>query len=103
MNSSVYSILRDAILNKLQITCTYHAHHREMCPHVIGTKDDERQVLSYQFAGGSRSGLPPGGQWRCMIIGEISNAESHVGDWHTNPRHTQPQTCVDEVDVEVAY
>lgn len=103
MDGSAYSVLRDAIINKLQVTCTYNGYAREISPHVIGMKGGKQQVLSYQFAGESSSGLPPGGEWRCMDVGRISNAESRPGDWHTETSHTQPQTCVDDVDVEVAY
>ena len=103
MNGNTYAIFKDAIIKKLQVTCTYNEYYREMCPHVIGTKNGKAQVLSYQFAGESSSGLPPGGEWRCMEVELISDAESQPGDWHTGPSHTQPQTCVDDVDVEVAY
>jgi hypothetical protein len=58
-----YSIVRQAIIDKRQIVAIYDGHHREMSPHVIGTKDGRAQVLFFQFAGGSNSGLPPGGDW----------------------------------------
>ena len=61
-----YSVLRDAIINKMQVTCTYHGHPRELCPHVIGTKNDVRHVLSFQFGGTGSTPLPPDGDWRCM-------------------------------------
>ena len=100
---STYEILRSAILNKQQVVCSYHGHSREMCPHVIGTKNGKAHVLSYQFGGSSSSGLPPGGQRRCMDVASISDACAQDGDWYTGHSHTRPQECVDEVDVEVAY
>lgn len=99
----VYEILRSAILNKQQVFCQYDGHPREMCPHAIGTKNGESHVLSYQFGGSSKSGLPPGGQWRCMVVSGISAAVAQEGQWHTGDSHTRPQTCVDNIDVEVAY
>jgi hypothetical protein len=86
-----------------QVICTYEGHQRFVCPHVIGTKNGKHHVLTWQFAGGSSSGLPPGGQWRCMQIDKVMGAAAQVGDWHTGKRHTKPQTCVDQIDVEVAY
>ena len=99
----VYEILRSAILSKQQIICQYGGHPREMCPHAIGTKNGEPHVLSYQFGGSSNSGLPPEGQWRCMVIANISDASAQDGDWQTGDSHTQPQSCVDVLDVEVEY
>jgi len=101
--SDAYSIVRQAILDKEQIVATYRGHRREMCPHVIGTKEGRLQALFFQFAGSSSSGLPPGGAWRCIPIEGLSDVVSQAGAWHSGGDHTQPQTCVDLVDVEVAY
>jgi predicted DNA-binding transcriptional regulator YafY len=101
MPSSTYDLLRDAILNRRQVTCEYQGYHREMCPHVLGIKNGVEHVLSYQFAGTGSHGLKPGGQWRCMDVDQIVNAASHAGQWHTGTSHTQPQTCVDDIDVQV--
>ncbi len=103
MVGDAYSVMRAAILSIQQVVCDYHGHRREVCPHVIGTKDRCDKVLTFQFAGGSIRGLPPGGEWRCMFVDDITNAVARKGVWHTGESHTQPQTCVDEVDVEVAY
>lgn len=101
--SDAYAVLRHAIENRLQVTCNYRGYYREMCPHVLGLKRSREQVLSFQFGGESSSGLPPDGEWRCMVVAEIEDAQSRAGEWHTSHRHTQPQTCVDEIDVEVPY
>lgn len=99
----VASIIRDAILNRRQIVATYDGYVREMCPHVMGFKYGRRQALFFQFAGGSKRGLPPGGQWRCIPIDGLSDVTSHEGEWYTEPSHTRPQTCVDQIEIEVAY
>ena len=98
-----YAVLRAAILNKQQVTCMYQGYGREMCPHVLGAKNGQDKVLSFQFGGESSRGLPPGGEWRCMFVDEITGAQTHDGPWHTGQSHTQPQTCVDAIDVEVPY
>lgn len=99
----VYDLLRHAIENKLQVVCDYSGHRREMCPHVLGRKNGRQRILGYQFAGGSGSGLPPDGEWRCMVINSMSNVQVREGEWHTGSNHTRPQTCVEEIDAEVAY
>lgn len=100
-----YAVLRDAIVNKKQVTCRYNGLNREICPHVLGTgKDGAEMVLSFQFGGQSSTGLPPGGEWRCMRVDEISDAKSRTGAWHTGDNsHLRPQTCVKDIDVEVNF
>ena len=101
--SDIYATVRQAILDKHQITATYNDHVREMCPHVIGMKNGRPQALFFQFGGTSSSDLPPDGEWRCIPIEGLENVVSRAGAWHTAANHSQPQTCVDVIDVEVTY
>ena len=104
--ATTYETIRQAIINKDQVTAMYDGHYREMCPHVIGTKQGRPQTLFYQFAGTSKSGLDPSGSprnWRCIHIAGLSNVATRKGPWHTAPNHSRPQTCVDEIDVEVSF
>ena len=94
-----YSIVRQAIVHKLDIAAIYAGRRRLMSPHVIGTKNGRRQALFFQFGGSSSSGLPPGGDWRCMAVDGLRHVSSFRGAWHTGKRHTRAQTCVDVVDV----
>lgn len=98
-----YNLLRQAIIDRKQVVCVYQGLPREVCPHAIGTKRGERHVLVFQFGGQSSQGLPPDGQWRCMNPDEISGAIIQAGPWRTGSSHTRPQTCIDQIDVEVAY
>ena len=100
---STYAVLREAVLAKKQVVCWYQGYERSICPHVLGTKRGREQTLAFQFAGGSKTGLPPGGRWRCMVVAEIANATLRDGDWHTGDDHSRPQTCVDVIDVEVSF
>ena len=104
--TEVYSLIRQAILNKDQVLADYHGYHREMCPHVIGTKNGREQALFYQFAGESSSGLALAGSpanWRCIVIEDLENVTTVSGPWHSSDVHTRDQTCVGDIDVEVAY
>ena len=38
-----------------------------------------------------------------MDVSRITDAAARIGDWHTGTNHSKPQTCVDEIDVEVKY
>jgi hypothetical protein len=101
MPSNTYEIFRQAIVAKKQVTCTYHGLSREICPHTLGHTDGHEQALSFQFAGQSSKGLPPGGEWRCMKLAGVSNAALRTGEWHTADDHSRPQTCVKQIDIEV--
>lgn len=103
MPIEAYNLVRNAIKNKQTIVATYGQHRREMCPHTIGHTDGVERVLSFQFGGTSSSGLPPGGEWRCMNISDLSGILIHDGQWHTGKSHTRPQTYIDIVDLEVDY
>lgn len=96
-------LIISAIQKKLVITANYQGYTRIMCPHVIGYKNRRLNALFFQFAGGSKSGLPAGGQWRCIHVDELSDVAIAEGEWHTGPSHTRPQNCVDEIIAEVAY
>lgn len=103
---STYELVRDAIVNKRLISASNNGYHRELCPHVLGTKNGRQQGLFYQFAGESSSGLEPDGSpnnWRCIPIKTMANVEAYDGTWHTSTNHSRLQTCVDEIDVEVEY
>jgi hypothetical protein len=56
--------------------------------------------LFFQFAGGSEGGLEPGGDWRCLSLGGMTDVSIHDGAWHSRA-HSQPQNCVEQVDLEV--
>lgn len=102
MTSATYDRIRDAIVSKKQVVATYNGHTREMCPHCIGlNKDGGEQALFFQFAGGSSKGLPPGGEWRCIPLAQLTIIDIRDGPWHRGVSHSRPQTCVKRVDVEV--
>lgn len=98
---SAYAVIRQAIVARQQVTCFYKEHLRECCPHAIGTTNGVERVLVYQFAGTSSRGLPPGGEWRCMDIPGMSQIRAREGQWYSGARHTQPQTCVKNVDIDI--
>ena len=107
VSGSTYATVMQAIIDKDSIAADYDGHHREMSPHVIGIKRGSQQALFYQYAGTSKSGpLSPIGSpdnWRCVMIGRLQNVRVIKGVFHTAPKHTQRQTCVYAIDMEIAY
>lgn len=101
--STNYDAIKQAIEQKLTISAVYDGYPREMCPHALGLKGGIMHVLSFQFAGESSRGLPPGGEWKCMRVDGLSINNVKSGPWRTSSSHTKRQTCIDNVQVEVTY
>lgn len=94
-----YQILVEAITTKQQVVARYHGVERIFSPHALGTKRGVAHVLVYQYAGGSQSGLPPGGEWRCLDVDGLSDIRVEPGAWRTAPNVFNPQSCLDEVEI----
>ena len=101
MTSATYRLFRRAILEEKQITCVYNGHPRELCPHIIGHTYDEEKVLAFQFGGTSSTKLPPKGQWRCLKLENVEQARLRDGPWHVGIGHSQQQSCVEDIDLDV--
>jgi PIN domain nuclease of toxin-antitoxin system len=101
VTSQVYELFAQAIADRKQIFCTYERLPREVCPHILGHTKDEEVALTYQFGGESKSGLPPGGEWRCLSLSKVRNVQLRAGRWHAGSRHSRRQPCVEVVDIDV--
>jgi hypothetical protein len=101
MSSSAYNLFEQAMINRRQILCKYDGHPRELCPIILGHSNGQEKALTYQFGGQSSKGLPPGGQWRCLWLAKVSNVQLRDGPWHAGEGHSQPQGCVEIVDLDV--
>lgn len=99
--SPAYQLLRQALLTRRPLSCVYDNYYREFCPHVIGLKEGNENVLVYQFGGASSTPLRQPGQWKCFHVAKIESIKPLGGPWHGGDRETQPQSCVDEIDVLV--
>lgn len=99
--SPTYQLFEQAIRERKQIFCLYDGHPRELCPIILGHKKGQEKALTFQFAGKSSSELPPGGDWKCLFLAKVTNAQLRDGPWHAGNSHSQPQGCVDQVDLDV--
>jgi hypothetical protein len=96
-----YELIAEAIRSKRQVQAQYHGAERVLAPHALGTKHGQPHLLAYQFAGGSQSGLPEGGEWRCLKLEDLEDITLQPGPWHSAANVFNPQTCLDDVDVAV--
>lgn len=99
--SPTYDLFAEAMAGRRQILCLYDGYPRELCPIILGHTKGQEVVLTYQFAGQSKKGLPPGGQWKCLRLSKVSNVQLRDGPWHAGVSHTRPQPCVEVVDLDV--
>jgi hypothetical protein len=100
---SNYNIIKHAIQKKLQIIATFKGHKRELCPHVLGTKNGTAHCLFYQFGGSSGRGLSddPNQNWRCIPVDELQDISVIEGKWYSWTNYNLDQSCVDKIDVTV--
>jgi hypothetical protein len=101
MPSLTYKLFEQAMRGRQQIVCKYGGHRRELCPVILGHSQDQEKALTFQFGGGSSSGLPRGGEWRCLWLAKVSDVELRDGPWFAGASHSQPQGCVEVVDLDV--
>ena len=106
--SNEMSTLIHSLKNKIPVGVDYSGGERVICVHAIGTKGERTNVLAYQVAGysSSRPIGPVGdpGNWRCMHFNEMRVLGLRPDiEWGTADNHTQPSTCIDDIEYEVAY
>jgi hypothetical protein len=103
MVSAVYRVFEQAMLERKQISCTYDGGYRELCAYILGHKHAGEEVsLAYQFGGLNSRGLPVRGEWKCLYLTKISNAQTHNGEWYGGESsHKQRQHCVEVFDIDV--
>ena len=101
MPSSNYDLFEQAMAMRKQIICVYGGYPRELCPIILGHSQGQEKALTYQFGGQSKSGLLPQGEWRCLWLSKVSDVQLRDGPWFAGSNHTQPQGCVEIVDLDV--
>jgi hypothetical protein len=101
MPSTTYELFREAMAERKPVTCVYGGLPRQLCPIILGHSKGEEKALTFQFGGESGSGLPPGGEWRCLWLSRVTGAELSAGSWRAGASHRQPQGCVEIVDFDV--
>lgn len=101
MASATYELFATAITERKQVLCIYRGYARELCPVILGHTRGEEKALTFQFGGASKSGLPPGGEWRCLSLASVTNVRLRDGSWYAGQSHRQPQGCVEIVDLDV--
>ena len=100
MPSRTYELFAEAMAVRKPVVCMYQGHPRALCPIILGHTDGVEKALTWQFEGsGSRGSVR--GQWKCLSLAEVSSAEMTEGPWRSGRSHSQAQSCVKDVDLDV--
>lgn len=102
--SETYKKLRQAIIEKKQVTAYYNERYCKLCPHMIGTTaNGKERVLCYQFGGKTSRGRHITGNsyrnWQCLDVEKIVLLAIEDGKWWTWDRRQQVSTCITFIDV----
>lgn len=90
----------EAMAARKPVVLMYDGHPRAICPIILGHSDGVEKALTFQF-GGSASQGPVRGQWKCLFVADVTSAEMIDGPWRSGGRHSQSQSCVKDVDLDV--
>lgn len=101
MPSTTYQLIEKAMAERKEVLCFYDGFARELCPAILGHTKGQERVFAYQFAGDASEGLPPGGAWKCLQLHKMREVKLRSGPWHTGTSHKSPQSCIEEVDLDV--
>ena len=100
----MYRLIWTAIQNRRPIRAIYNKLPRLFCPHRLGrNRLGQPRVLCYQYGGESVSGLRSQNSpanWRCLALEKLSAVQLLDDAWHSAPNHSQPQTCIERVEVD---
>lgn len=94
--SPTFDLIRTTVERRRVVHAVYASLPRSLCPHVLGHARDGRELaLFFQFAGESRRGFAPGGDWRCMPLDKLSITAIEDGRWRTKENYNVlGQRCV---------
>jgi hypothetical protein len=100
----VHRLVYAAVVGRRPLVGIYDSCRRWLCPHKLGwNRGGQLRVLCYQYGGESISGLQSqnsAANWRCLALEKLSAVELLDEAWHSAPNHSQPQTCIERVEVD---
>lgn len=92
-------VVRDAIISKRSVTALSAQGPLRFSPHALGREaDGTAVVIGFQYAGVREGGLPDGGDWCCLRLGDLSQVEANDDDWITGADQP-PRDHLESIDV----
>jgi hypothetical protein len=102
---NAWSILADAIKNRVPVSFTYRGAQKVACPHKLGyDKSGSAKVLVCQTGGDSHSGgRGSDDDWRCLFVDLMRNVAIVEGAFQTPGNYSAAvPSCMASVALEVA-
>jgi hypothetical protein len=100
----VRQLVYAAVKGRRPMVARYDGCQRLLCPHKLGwNRGGQLRVLCYQYGGESVSGLRwqnSPANWRCLALEKLSAVQLLDDAWHSAPNHSQPQTCMERVEID---
>jgi hypothetical protein len=101
MGEQVIDLVREAIRDRNPLAGRYHGDDRWLSPSARGRRYGESHLLAFQTAGGSESGLPKEGQWRCLRAEDLESVHPAPGPWRTAENLLAARSGLDGIDLVV--
>ena len=96
-----YMKLESIVRNGWNFWAVYNRLPRLLTPHLLGSRNGELRVFSYQYGGKTKSGLHPPGSpnnFRCMRVRDLQDIAVLDDRWYTGDGSGNRQTCLDRID-----
>ena len=98
MPSATYDLFVEALTTLRPIECRYDDLPRTICPIILGHTNGQEKALTYQTGGRSSGSVP---DWKCLTLSKVRDAKIVDGPWSSGGSHSQSQSCVKDVDLDV--
>ncbi|NHN85704.1 hypothetical protein GOB93_13780 [Acetobacter musti] len=90
-----------AIKSRSNVSFTYHGRALTGSPHAVGKGDGEERVLIYVGSDDHKKVEPPGGQWKCLPIADLSDVATDSSPFHAGHPGKHEKTGLHEIDVSL--
>ena len=98
MSSPTYKLFAEAMMKLRPIECRCDDYPRTICPIILGHTNGQEKALTYQIGGRSSGAVP---DWKCLTLSKVQDPGITDGPWRSGHRHSQAQSCVKDVDLDV--
>jgi hypothetical protein len=96
-----YAMIRRAMEERHSLTAYYDSYVRHFSPRILGLdRQSWPAVVAYQYDGGRREGLPPGGDWCFFHVWGLSDLRRNADTWVAGPPQCRLRHLILKVDIQ---
>ena len=99
----ILDLIAQAIREKRCLTGFHKGTRRRFAQHAVGfTRKGIPAAFVFQYGGGTTTGLPRYGQWRCMHFHDLRHVHENGDRWRSQPNYSlSRQTCLKQIALAV--